>query len=142
MDRSDAGRTQEPSPKERTREMWKDTRETARSMAGEQKDAAAGGLNEFAGALRRAAREGGDGSAGVSRIADSAADALQRFSDTLRNKDLDTMVRDAESFARRQPLAFIGAAAVLGYVAVRFLKASEPNQPISGEQHGLDRGTL
>jgi hypothetical protein len=121
-----AGPSAPASPKDQAKQVWNDTRDTARQVIGEQQHAAAGGINDFAGALRRAARESGDGSAAISRIAETAADSLQRVSDTLRSKDLDGLVRDAESFARRQPLAFIGAAAVVGYLAVRFLKASDP----------------
>src|SRR5688500_645017 len=96
------------------KDILNDTRDTARQVLDGQQRAAAGGINDFAGALRRAARESGDGSATVSRIAETAADSLQRVSESLRSKDLDGLVRDAESFARRQPLAFIGAAAVVG----------------------------
>lgn len=108
-----------------TREVLNETRETARQMLGERQQAAAGTVGEFAGTLRRAARESGDNSA-AGRVAASAADTLESFAESLRAKDLDSFLRDAESFARRQPLAFIGAAAVVGYFAVRFLKASDP----------------
>lgn len=120
-----AGRSSQQTPEEKAREVLKDTRSSARQLLGEQQRAAAGSVGEFAGALRRAARDSGDNSA-AARIAETAADTLQSFSESLRSKDLDALVRDAESFARRQPLAFIGAAAVVGYLAVRFLKASDP----------------
>jgi hypothetical protein len=99
--------------------------QAARSLIGEQQQAAASGLGEFAGALRRAARDGNGADSPVARIAESAADNLQRFSDSLRDRDLDGLLRDAESFARRQPALFIGAAALVGFLAVRFLKASD-----------------
>ncbi len=56
---------------------------------------------------------------------DFAADQLERFSQALREKDLGGLVRDAEDFARRQPAAFFAAAAIAGFLAVRFLKASQ-----------------
>jgi hypothetical protein len=99
--------------------------QAARSLIGEQQQAAASGLGEFAGVLRRAARDGNAADSPVARIAESAADNLQRFSDSLRNRDLDSLLRDAESFAKRQPAVFIGAAALVGFLAVRFLKASD-----------------
>ena len=98
--------------------------DNARSMLHDQQRNAASGLGDFAGALRRAARQSGGGSNATSRIAEGAADRLQRVSDSLRNKDLDSLLRDAESFARQQPAAFIGAAALVGFLAVRFLKSS------------------
>ena len=99
--------------------------QAARSLIGEQQQAAASGLGEFANVLRRAARDGSGADSPVARIAESAADNLQRFSDSLRERDLDGLLRDAESFARRQPAVFIGAAALVGFLAVRFLKASD-----------------
>lgn len=103
--------------------------QAARSLIGEQQQAAASGLGEFAGVLRRAARDGKGAESPVARIAESAADNLERFSESLRNRDLDGLLRDAESFARRQPAVFIGAAALVGFLAVRFLKASERVEP-------------
>jgi hypothetical protein len=98
--------------------------DNARSMLQDQQRSAASGLGDFAGALRRAARESGGNGSPASRIAEGAADRLQRVSDSLRNKDLDSLLRDAESFARQQPAVFIGAAALVGFLAVRFLKSS------------------
>lgn len=110
--------------------VWNDTKETARSMIGEQKHAAASGIGDFATALRRAAREmDGSGQSTVCRLANSAADGLEQVSGTLRNRDVNALVRDVERFARRQPVAFFGAAIAAGFLAVRFLKSSqEPEQ--------------
>jgi hypothetical protein len=119
----------QPQTNERPRLSSSDPQlaESARSMLGEQQRAAASGLGDLAGALRRAARDtNGDGKP-VARLAESAADNLERFSNALRDKDLGALMRDAESFARRQPVAFIGAAALAGFLAVRFLKSSQPN---------------
>jgi hypothetical protein len=99
--------------------------EAVRTLFGEQQQAAASGLGEFAGALRRAAHDS-KGGGSVTRVAESAADQLQRFSESLQRSDFDSILRNAESFARRQPVAFIGAAAVAGFLAVRFLKSSSP----------------
>ena len=96
------------------------------------------GIGDLAGALRKTAREMGGGGSGehapVSRLVESAADGLERFSGALRNKDLDGLVNDVNSFARRQPVAFFGVALAAGFLAVRFLKASgEPR--VSDEQN-------
>ncbi len=115
--------------KQQASELWRDTQDTARAVIGEQKHAAAGTINEFADTLRRVARESSGGSSQVAKLAESAADGLQGVSEALRNKDLDGLLRDVESFARRQPVAFFGIAALAGFAAVRFLKASEPEAP-------------
>ena len=115
--------------KDQASAVWSDTKDSARSMIGEQQKAAASGLGQFAGALRKAAREMGDGGqqAPMSRMIESAADGLERFSGSLREKDLDGLVRDVESFARRQPIMFFGAAIAAGFLAVRFMKATRPS---------------
>src|SRR5688500_3227189 len=91
--------------------------QAARSLIGEQQQAAAGGRGDSAGALRRAARDGTAADSPGARTAESAADTLQRFADSLRDRDLDGLLRDAESFARREPALFIGAAALVGFLA-------------------------
>ena len=60
----------------------------------------------------------------ASRLAESASGALQRLSESVRGKDVSQLIQEAESFARRQPVAFLGAAALAGFLAVRFLKSS------------------
>jgi hypothetical protein len=106
--------------------LWNDTKQTAQSVLGEQQRAAAGGLGDFAAALRKAARDmDGAGNSTVGRLAQSAADGLEHFSGTLRSRDLNGLVHDVESFARRQPVAFLGTAVAVGFLAVRFLKSSK-----------------
>ena len=111
--------------KERVGAIWDEAKETARSKIDQQKDSAAEGIDQVAGALRSAAqRQRGDGaSEPMARITGSAADGLERLSDTLRNKDVSAMLRDLDSFARNQPVAFFGLALAAGFLAVRFLKA-------------------
>lgn len=110
--------------KDRAHAVWDDAKETTRSKLNEQKDVAAAGLGDVAGALRDAAdRRGPDD--GLARLTGSAAEGLDRLSQSLRNKDVGTMVRDVESFARQQPVAFFGLALAAGFLAVRFLKAGE-----------------
>lgn len=126
------------SVKDQAGQVWNDTKDTARSMLGEQQKAAAGGMSELAGALRKAAREMGGGSgerAPVSGLVESAADGLERFSGALRNQDLDGLVNGLNSFARRQPVAFFGAALTAGFLAVRFLKAS--GEPRDSDEQNL-----
>jgi hypothetical protein len=97
--------------------------EGVRSSLTEQKDTAASSLGSFAGALRKAARESDGGEGTATRMAEWAADGLERVSSTLRTKDLNGMVREVESFARSQPVAFFVCAAAAGFLATRFLKA-------------------
>ena len=111
--------------KERAGALWDDAKETARSRLNEQKDSAASGLDEVAGALRDAAkRQSGDGTGQpLAQLTSSAAEGLEHLSHSLRNKDVAVMLRDMDNFARNQPVAFFGIALAAGFLAVRFLKA-------------------
>lgn len=119
--------------KEKAGAVWSDAKDTAGAKLGEQKDSAASSLGSFANVLRKAAHESGSDPDGVVRVANLAADSLERLSGTLRNKDLDTLVGDVESFARRQPAAFFGAAIAAGFLAVRFVKSSRRSPSGDGD---------
>jgi hypothetical protein len=103
--------------------------EAIKSTVTEQKDSAASSLGNLAGALRKAAHESGGADASTTRIAEMAADGLERAAATLRSNDLDGMVRQVRSFARNQPVVFFFAAAAAGFLATRFLKAGSDSQP-------------
>jgi hypothetical protein len=125
-DAGDAVHQAADAVKERAGAIWDDAREAARARLSEQKDEAADGLGAVAGALRDAAQRQGDDSSArpIARLTGSAADSLERLSGTLRSKDVGSIVRDVENFARNQPVAFFGLALAAGFLAARFLKAS------------------
>ena len=58
------------------------------------------------------------------RLADPAADRVERVGSYLGQSDADRILRDVEDFGRRQPLAVLAGGMVLGIAAARFLKAS------------------
>ena len=101
-----------------------DAKEVARSTFSERQQAAASSLGDLAGALRKSAAELQGQHQNAARFAQSAASGLERLSGSLRNRDLDAILRDTEAFARRQPVAFFGAAVLAGFLATRFLKSS------------------
>ena len=109
-------------------DLSRDLQDSVRSTLTQQKAGAASSLGSFAGALRKAAKESDGEGQGVGRMAEWAADGLERASSTLRSKDLNGMVREVESFARSQPVAFFFAAAATGFLASRFLKAGSPQE--------------
>ena len=55
---------------------------------------------------------------------EKAAAMIDRFSGSVRNATLDDTVRAVESYARREPLLFLGGAFAIGLLAGRFLKSS------------------
>lgn len=117
--------------KERAGAIMQDAKETARSKLGEHKHTVATGLGQVAEALRTSAHELQDKEqATVARLANGAADGLQQLSTRLEGRDLEALVHDAESLARRQPAVFFGAAVAAGFLAMRFMKSS--SHPQSG----------
>jgi hypothetical protein len=62
-------------------------------------------------------------------------DQVEGVSDQIRNGNLNDLVRNAQSFARLQPTAFLGLAVLAGFGAVRFLKSSsEADSTVGGDK--------
>jgi Hemerythrin HHE cation binding domain len=100
-------------------------KEKGRTMVREQQQFIAAQLGSVAEALRNTAQHlSGHDQESIAQYTHQAAEGLERFSNTLRTQDFDTLISHVEDFARRQPVAFIGSAAFLGFVAARFLKSS------------------
>lgn len=116
--------------------MWHDTRENMRSALRQRQQDAAAGVGDVAGALRSAAQElDGRQKGSAARMVERAADGLERLSGTLRSKDLESMVSEAERFARREPALFLGAAVAAGFLAVRFLRSSSEHPTYDESDH-------
>jgi hypothetical protein len=103
-------------------------REQVKTQLVTQKDNAATGLDEVAQALMESSsRLQEHGQAAVAQLGDKAAGKIADFSSYLRDHDINDVVREVETFARRQPALFVGSAVMLGLVAARFLKSSTPD---------------
>jgi hypothetical protein len=61
------------------------------------------------------------------RVAEEAAERIERFAAYLRDSDTDTILADARDLGRRRPAAVVAGAAVLGIVAGRLVRASGPS---------------
>jgi hypothetical protein len=94
------------------------------SSVEEQKAAGADFVSGVAGAVRRAANEFDKDVPQAAQYIRLAADQIGTVSDAFRRRDLNQLVADVQGFARRQPTAFLGAAVLAGFAAVRFLKTS------------------
>ena len=62
------------------------------------------------------------------RYARSAADAIASLAGNLRKKDVDELVGEARDAVRNSPAVAIGAAAAIGFVLARLIKAGGPDQ--------------
>lgn len=80
--------------------------------------------NRLANTLRQAV-EGGDDSI-QARVLGAVADSVDDLTETLRNRDVQSLLSDAQAFARRNPGAFVAAAALAGFALARFARSSAP----------------
>ena len=98
-------------------------REEATRHADSAKSGVADGVSDVASALRKAADEMRDGSP-QERTFGQIANSLADVSDSIRGKDLGEMASEVSSFAKRNPMLFIGGIALAGFAVTRFATAS------------------
>jgi gas vesicle protein len=89
-----------------------------------QKNAGAEYVGSLADTMRRAAREFDKDLPIAGTYIRKAASQVEVVSDSIRNGNFNDLVRNAQSFARRQPTAFLGMAVLAGFGLIRFLKSS------------------
>ncbi len=107
-----------------------------RSHADDAETEAASEVDDVASAPRRAADEMRGGSAqerALGQIASSLADA----SDAIRDKDLGEISQDINKVARDIPILFLGGAALLGFAASRYAKATGERSTPSGTSQAM-----
>jgi NADH dehydrogenase/NADH:ubiquinone oxidoreductase subunit G len=98
----------------------------------EQKAGLTGKLSGVAETVRRVGGTLHEGEADSSlseyaaRYTDTAAEKLESVAKYFDKADLSDIARDVETYARRNPAVFLGAAFALGIAAARFLKSSPP----------------
>ncbi|ADJ28438.1 hypothetical protein [Nitrosococcus watsonii] len=115
-------------------------KEQGRDLLADRKRATADEIGSVAEALRKTAQEmhQQEHPPLITPYAEKAANSLERFSNTLREGDLNVLVQQTENFARRQPGVFLGGAVVTGFLLARFFRSSELHseydyaQPSSG----------
>ncbi len=91
----------------------------------QQRDNAAEQSHKLTGVLQKMADEfDNQQQPYFSKQARKFADTTERFSTTLRDKDLQTVCNDAKSFSRREPALFLGGMMAAGFLASRFLRSS------------------
>jgi len=98
------------------------------TQAGDQVQSAAQDVRSVAEQLRN---QGKDAPA---NLAEQVASQADRVGDYLKGASGDRILRDAEDFARRQPMLVAAASLALGFAASRFLKASSSRRYESGYQ--------
>lgn len=99
-----------------------------------QKSAGADYVGSLAETIRRAAKEFDSDLPIAGTYIRKAAARVEGVADTMRTGNFTDLIRGAQSFARRQPTAFLGMAVLAGFGVVRFLKSSANEVDRSGAQ--------
>lgn len=98
--------------------------EKAKEIATDQKGMIAEQVSGIAGAMERAASDLEANNGVGAHYARLIADNAEKLSATVRDSSVDELLDMAQDFGRRQPVAFMSAAALLGFAASRFVLAS------------------
>ena len=98
----------------------------AQRVASDTKETAANRLGGYSSAFHESAKSFEEQDPNVAWATHRIADRVQSFADYVRNSDLNDLRTDAESFARRHPVAFFGGLMVAGLVVGNLLKARRP----------------
>jgi len=126
--------------RDQTVELAHQATDQVSQLVDQQKQQTAERLGGLAGALHEAARQLEQKDAeGFGRYAHRAAEQVDRASRYLKEKDLQSFVRDAEGFARRHPDLFLGGTLIASVLLARFLKSSADRSEESWEG-GESRG--
>lgn len=140
--RSEAGRTAQQEARKLQAEAVQEARslkdqavEEAQSRAEGAKDTVADEVSSVGKAFRTAFGELRDGSP-QEQLFSTMADGLADFADSVRGRSVSELVNGIGEFGRRNPAAFLGGAALLGFAAVRAARASQRDHAASPARHG------
>ena len=116
---------------EHAAEMTAQVKATAKAetaaRAESAKRATAESVQTVADATQAAANEFDIG-APQAQAMNQVADHIEDLAERMRTADVQELASQATDFARRNPVLFIGGAALAGLAVARFLKARDPNQ--------------
>ena len=111
--------------KRQAEDSAEDMRQRARSAVDEQKEAAVGGIEGVAHALRSASDDLRDrGQPVAAEYSLQVADGLESIANWVSRRNVDDVIGGLEDFARQRPVTFLGGAMVAGFALARFMKSS------------------
>lgn len=111
-------------------------------LAEEQKRAGADQAAGVARAIHHAAEDLEENSPQLARHVHEAASAMENFAGALRDSSPADLMARGEDLARRQPVAFFGAAVLAGFALARFAKSSASNSGYgASRQYGYGAGS-
>lgn len=100
------------------------------------KDVVTDRAHDVASAIREAGDKLGDKESALPKYATQAADQVERLSRYVKSHNLGELVGDVETFARKEPVIFLGGAFAVGLVAARFIKSSAHHEATEKAQTG------
>jgi hypothetical protein len=115
--------------------------ERATGFAEEQKEAGAEQADSLARAVHRAADELQGTSPQIARYVHEAASSVDHLARALRARSPGELIGGVEDLARRQPVAFFGAAVLAGFALARFAKSSAEDARPPTHKAGSAYGT-
>jgi hypothetical protein len=129
-------------------EQWKDAvvdqANEVRDKAQSMKDHTSERIRGVATQLQNASETLRDDDPLVADFAERASRGVESIAQYVSSASAQTLVRDSEQLARRQPALFFGGAFLLGLAAGRFLKSSAPgaSSPSSSSEGGDNRALV
>jgi hypothetical protein len=112
----------------------------AEEIAEAGKQAGADRTAGIAGATRRVADDLEGTSPEIAQHVRAAADSIEKVAASLRERSVGDLMQEASGFARRQPVAFFGAAVLAGFAVARFAKSSSSGVGSTRHQGGAMQG--
>jgi hypothetical protein len=110
---------------QKAKEITSQAQEQAKSAVTARKEQAVEGLEGLAQAFRQTGESLRSSDQGmVADYSEQVANQIERFSSFLGERDVDQLLGDAETYARRHPELFLGGALALGLLVGRFIKSS------------------
>lgn len=125
---------------DRAKQGVSDAADHIRGLAEDQKSAGAERFKGYAGSIHRAADSLDQDMPMVANFAHKAADEIEHLADSVKDRDLADLVGVVHDYARRQPAIFLGATALAGFLAVRFLSTSAQKRTQQARTEGWDDG--
>jgi hypothetical protein len=128
--------------KEKAHSLAGQTQDRIREQVGERSTQAGERVGSTAQDIRAVGSElRNQGKEGPAKLAEQAADRIDRAGTYLRDSDADRILNDVEDFGRSRPWAVLAGAVVLGFAAARFLKASSRERYSSRQASASVEGT-
>lgn len=132
----EAGQELRDSVKGEARKLGEAAKQHATERAEQAKEDLADQVSSVGNAFRRASDDLRSGSP-QEQVFGHAANSIADLADGIRGKDFSTIIDDVSDLARRNPLAFLGGAALLGFAGARLARASQ-KRPRNGDSDNVE----